>query len=403
MQMQEQEAPVSHVQHAPIDPQSEPVTPLAETLDDDPEEIFLRAVAEIDTQPLPPQPEICWPLVIVALLFFFSFVGGSVIGLLTYPTVTIDVVPVTRSATLTTPLALTTRTLAPVTLTRAGTAPTTGHGHQDARPARGTLTLYNGLFTAQTVPVGTVFTGSDGVKVATEATVTIPAGNPPSYGQASVEAHALHIGSVGNIAAGDITTTVSSGVLVKNGPFRGGRDARDFQAVAQPDLAHLTLALKITLNQQMPLAFVLRPGEAVQPTTCTFKSTPNHQVGDEAQTVTLQTIETCKGVAYNRDQLSQQATTLFMRQTAPGANYHLIGEVQTQLVSVTPVTVSCRGWWAYILSPDYEQFLAQQIAGDSPQQAQKYLLRTGFLTRATVPDKLPPDPAHIHFQVLIGL
>src|SRR5713101_5667999 len=106
MQMQEQEAPVSHVQPAPLDPHSEPVMPLADAQDDDPEEIFLRAVAEIDTQPLPPQQEICWPLVIVTLLFFFSFVGGSVIALVTYPTVTIEVVPVSRSATLTMPLAL---------------------------------------------------------------------------------------------------------------------------------------------------------------------------------------------------------------------------------------------------------------------------------------------------------
>jgi hypothetical protein len=402
MQMHEQAA-VSHVQHAPIDLQSEPLMPLADTQDDDPEAIFLRAVAEIDTQPLPPQPEICWPLVIVTFLFFFSFVGGSVIALITYPTVTIDVVPVTRSATLTAPLALPTRPLAPVTLSKAETAPTTGHGHQDARPARGTLTLYNGLFTAQSIPSGMVFTGADGVKVATEAAVTIPEGNPPSYGQATVEAQALQAGSSGNLAAGDITTTVSSGVLVKNGPFGGGRDARDYQAVAQPDIQSLTLALKSTLSQQMPLAFVLRPGEAVQPTHCMFSTTPDHWAGAEAHTVTVQATETCAGIAYNSDQLSQQASALFTQQTSPGANYQLVGEVQVQLVSVAPLTVSCRGLWAYTLSQDYEQFLAEQIAGDSPQQAQKYLLQTGLLTRAMVSQKLPQDPAHIHFQVLIGL
>lgn len=80
-----------------------------------------------------------------------------------------------------------------------------------------------------------------------------------------------------------------------------------------------------------------------------------------------------------------------------------MGEVQVQLASVTPLTVSCRGLWAYILSPDYEQFLAERIAGDSPQQARKYLLHTGVLTRATVSQPLPQDPAHIHFQVFIGL
>ena len=402
---QEQAQPIAPADETP-EPLSPASIPQAEATDDDPEEIFLNAIAEIDTQPLPaPQPsqEIYWPLVILTLLCLFSFAGGTVIALITYPSVTIDVVPVTKSVTLTTPLALPTRTLAPVTLSKAESAPTTGHGHQDARPARGTLTFYNGLFTVQTVPIGTVFTGADGVKVATEAAVTIPAGNPPSYGQATVEAQALQAGSRGNLAAGDITTTVSSGVLVKNRPFGGGRDARDFQAVAQPDLDHLTSALRTILSQQMPQAFVLRSGEAVQPTHCTFIVTPNHRAGTEAHTVTVQATETCAGIAYNSDQLSQQASALFTQQTSPGANYQLVGEVQVQLVSVTPLTVSCRGLWAYTLSQDYEQFLAEQIAGDSPQQAQKYLLQTGLLTRAMVSQKLPQDPAHIHFQVLIGL
>jgi hypothetical protein len=395
---------------APADITSEPLPPVAvaqaDAQDDDPEEIFLNAIAEIDTQPLPPQQqpqEICWPLVILTLVCLLSFAGGTIIGLITYPTVTIDVVPVTRSVALTTPLALPTRTLAPVTLSKAEPAPTTGTGHQDARQATGTLTFYNGLFTAQTIPVGTVFTGSDGVKIATEAAVSIPAGTPPSYGQATVDAQAIQAGSTGNIVAGDIATTISSSVLVKNSSFGGGRDARDFQAVAQADIDRLTSALKAALSQQIPQAFVLHPGETVQPTHCTFTATPNHQTGEEAQSVTLRATETCAGVAYNSEQMSQQATTLFTEQTAPGANYQLIGEVQVQLVSVAPLTVSCRGLWAYALSQDYEQFLAQQVAGDNPQQARKYLLHTGFLSRATVPDTLPQDPAHIHFQVFIGL
>jgi Baseplate J-like protein len=379
-------------------------TPQDSIWDDDPDEIFRSAVSEIETQPLPPQPpETPWSVVVLLLAFLFSFVGGTVMALITYPTVTIEVVPVTKSVNVTMPLALPTRTLTPVTLTKAETAHTSGKGHHDARRATGTLTFYNGLFTTHTIPAGTIFTGADGVKVAAGADVTIPSGNPPSYGQATVAAQAFQTGSVGNIAAGDIATTVSSGVLVKNGPFRGGRDARDFPAVAQPDIDRLTSTLKGALSQRMPQSFVLRHGEAVQPTSCTFKSIPNHRVGDEAQMVMLQVTETCTGIAYNSEQLSQRATTLFTQQTDPGAHYQLVGEVQTQLVSVTPLTVACRGWWVYILSQDYEQFLAERIAGDSPQQAKKYLLQTGFLIHATVLEQLPLDPAHIHFQVFIGL
>ena len=398
------EAPMPHLPNVVTDPRSEPVTPLADTQDDDPEEIFLRAVAEIDTQPLPAQQqEVCWPLVFLTLVFFFSFLGGSIIALLTYPTVTIAVVPVTKQVSLTTPLALPTRALAPVTLTRSLTATTTGKGHQDARSAAGVLTFYNGQATAQSIPGGTVLTGSDGVKVATDQAITIPPGTPPTYGQASVIAHALVPGSVGNIAAGDINTTIALAVFVKNSAFAGGQNQRDYPAVSQYDQDQLTVRLRDALAQAIPQAFPLALGEQVFPTDCTFKVSPNHQIGAEATALTITAGETCTGIAYNSQQLTQRATALFTQQATPGTHYQLVGEVQVRVIGVSPLTVSCRGLWAYALPQDYEQFLAEKIAGDSPQQAQQYLLQTGFLTRATVPKKLPPDPAHIHFQVYIGI
>jgi hypothetical protein len=397
------EAPMPHLPDVVTDPHSEAVTPLAATQDDDPEEIFLRAVAEIDTQPLPPQQEICWPLVFLTLVFFFSFMGGSIIALLTYPTVTIAVVPVTKQVSLTAPLTLPTRTLAPVTLTRSLTTGTTGKGHQDAQAATGTLTFYNGQATAQTIPGGTVLTGQDGTKVATDRAVTIPPGTPPTYGQASVTTHALVAGSAGNIATGDINTTIALAVFVKNSAFAGGQNQRDYPAVAQRDQDRLIVQLRKTLAQALLEAFPLAAGEQAFPTGCAFKVTANHQVGAEATALTITASETCTGIAYDSQQLTQRATTLFTRQATPGTHYQLVGDMQVRVIGVSPLTVSCHGLWAYLLSQDYEQFLAEKIAGDSPQQAQKYLLQTGFLTRATVPEKLPPDPAHIHFQVYIGI
>jgi len=102
-------------------------------------------------------------------------------------------------------------------------------------------------------------------------------------------------------------------------------------------------------------------------------------------------------------QRRQQTTALFTQKTTPGTNYQLIGEVQVRVVGVSPLTVSCSGLWAYTLSQDYEQFLAEKIAGDSPQQAQQYLLQTGFLACVTIHQQLPMDPGYIHFRVLIGL
>lgn len=115
VQEQQDEALVNRLMPPPPPAsESEPLMPSllpqADVPEDDPEKIFLNAIAEIDTQSLPPQSpqpqEICWPLVILVFVCLFSCVAGTVMALLTYPTVTVAVVPVTRSVTLTMPLAL---------------------------------------------------------------------------------------------------------------------------------------------------------------------------------------------------------------------------------------------------------------------------------------------------------
>ncbi len=393
----------------PKEPVSEPLKNLANAQSEplsqeEADEIFLNAVSEIPTQPL---PKLTTREEIQALLFLsilvLSFIVGSFIALITYPTVTIDLVPISKHVSLTTQLTLPVRTIAPVTLTKTATAPTTGKGHQDATRAGGTLSFYNGLFTQQTIPIGTIFTGKDGVEVTTDESVTIPAANPPQFAETTVTAHTLNSGAAGNIQAGDINITVSNGVLVNNtSAFHGGRDARDFQAVAQSDLDSLTAQVQQQLTQALPHLFLLRSGEALQTTNCLFKATPNHQPGDEAREVTVNASKTCEGIAYNQDELERSATAAFST-TRPGTNYQLVGSVQTSIVNFSPFVAQVSGTWVYHLSQDYEQFLAEHIAGDTPQEAEKYLLQTGCITQAIVTKTLPKDPGHIQFQTLIGL
>ncbi len=109
----------------------------------DPDVIFRREYSKLETIPLKQaEPTTPWPSLLLFAAFFLSVVGGAVLGIVTYPTVTIDLVPVTKRVTITAQLPLLqTRMLAPVTLTKTETAPTTGHGHQDARTATGHLTL----------------------------------------------------------------------------------------------------------------------------------------------------------------------------------------------------------------------------------------------------------------------
>src|SRR5437660_97979 len=84
----------------------------------------------------------------------------------------------------------------------------------------------------ETIHAETLFAGADGVQVSTDETVTVPAGNPPVYGQSTVPAHAVNAGEHGNLAPGDINATVAIAVIAKNtAAFTGGQDARDFQTV----------------------------------------------------------------------------------------------------------------------------------------------------------------------------
>src|SRR5258708_28546450 len=91
-----------------------------------------------------------------------------------------------------------TRLLHAITLSQAQTGPATGMGHENASTATGTVTFYNGLFTAQLIPQGTVFTGSEGVQVMPDADISIPAANPPMFAVVSVFAHALLPVTAGN-------------------------------------------------------------------------------------------------------------------------------------------------------------------------------------------------------------
>lgn len=178
---------------------------------------------------------------------------GSMYLAATVPHTLVIVYAKSYPAQLTATLDMPTRTLAPVTVTRSQTAPTTGHDYQSARAAAGLLTVFNGSFSPQRLLIGTVFTGRDGVKVATNAAVIVPAAQPPQFALAQVPASALMPGSSTNIAAGDIDLALTSDLLVKNlTAFTGGRDARTYRAVAQHDMQHVTTATTQQVQQAFP-------------------------------------------------------------------------------------------------------------------------------------------------------
>src|SRR5579859_2015370 len=156
----------------PADPQSQPLNPVSpaqEEDEDDPEQIFIRAVAEIDTQPLVRKKRNYSFRHFVEDVFCLSMIFMGVAGIIwqciTYPHMLIILYEKAMPAQVTTTLDLPIRNLAPVTLTRYATIATTGQGHQTATTATGQVTFYNGLSIEQIVPAGTKLTGSDGEQI----------------------------------------------------------------------------------------------------------------------------------------------------------------------------------------------------------------------------------------------
>jgi hypothetical protein len=168
------------------------------------------------------------------------------------PTAIVTIIPAVRTIQITTTLQVPGRAVATVTLTKARSVPTTGIGHQEAQAAHGTLTLYNAAPYAQTIPAGTLLTGTDGVQIVTEQEVTIPAGDLATNGQATVMAQALQTGPAGNIKANDLYgLCCRANVFVSNAAFHGGQNARTFPQVTAGDLANASATLTTSLSQSM--------------------------------------------------------------------------------------------------------------------------------------------------------
>ncbi len=358
---------------------------------------------------------------IYALSFVYLFLLLSIlimqIWLLVNPPIaTITIVAKSQQITLTGTLQLG-RLIAPITLSQTQTTPTTGKGHQDARSAVGTLTFYNGLFTSQSVPAGRVFTGANGVQVATDETVTIPPNNPPVDGQATVSAHALNKGAQGNIRAGDIDVTISNSVLVRNSAFHSGQDERDFRTVTTNDLNEVATSLKTTLAQSMQAALQSQSesGEALLTPPCTPTVSADHHVGEEAVQLKVTVSETCSAVAYNSQELRGKVTNLLTHQAVQtvGTGYSRLGDVQitTKQATVAPphrlvfLSFVSQGTWVYALTSQEQQYIKELIAGKSKRNALQLLQSLPGIQSASIvwneQTKLPNDINAIHFVIIV--
>ncbi len=90
--------------------------------------------------------------------------------------------------------------------------------------AHGVLTITNGSVVSQELPAGIIFASGQGVEVATDRSVFVPAGSADGYGISTVSAHLLTSGI--NISTLSINQVVGTSLYVRNlSPFTGGKPA----------------------------------------------------------------------------------------------------------------------------------------------------------------------------------
>jgi len=296
-----------------------------------------------------------------------------------------------------------------------------GVTHVPAVAAGGTLTFYNAATYPQTIAADTVLTGADGVQVLTDAAAPIPAGDPPLFGVVTVNAHAVLVGSRGNIAALDIDGLCCvAGVAVKNtAGLSGGQDAQTYTTVRQADVDGLARPLIDTLTQdaQAGIRVQLRPQEwMVTIPACSNAVNADHPAGSRATQVTVTVAVTCRTEVYDQQAALRLAASSFTQETATtlGTNYALVGRVMTTLVSVIvtdpkrgtlTLSIEAEGVWVYRWSPKHLGALAKRIAGTQKQEALVLLLREAGVQAASIHlsggegTTLPAGPSQILITV----
>jgi hypothetical protein len=254
-------------------------------------------------------------------------------------------------------------------------------GIVDTQPvqATGTLTFFNGNGSAYTVAARTVFTDANGVQVANNGLVVIPAGSPATgYGQITVPATAITGGSMGNIRYHDFSLMQCCGsgsVFVTSSAFSGGQDPQHYTAVQQSDIDGASTPLKQPLMQsaQSTLNGMKHTNEQfVAKPICTTKVVTDHNVGDRASSVTVTVSATCAGEVY--DQVGGQtiAANLLKNKALQdlNSNYSLVGNIVTSITQTTTdrqgnlsLFVKAEGIWVYQFSDAQKTQLAKDIKG----------------------------------------
>lgn len=296
----------------------------------------------------------------------------------------------------------------------------TGKKEQPALRATGTLVFYNIATYSQEVPAGIIFTVSGGIQVTNDSAFTLPAGNPPALGSASVPAHSLQPGAQGNIAAGTINGLCScglSGVSVKNTQFTGGQDAATYTVLTQDDIDHVATPARISLLKLATddVKAQARPSERLAaPVQCSAHEALDQSAGSRTTQASVTVSATCQGEVYDQQDVEGKASAVFrqdMRRALPKQEV-LAGSPRASIKRITlpdqqrgtlSLLVQVQGWWMYELNASR---LSRQLAGKTYDEALSLLEGTSGIENVKVEQRgsgwlrLPDDPRQITIQII---
>ena len=294
------------------------------------------------------------------------------------------------------------------------TVSATGVRQTPAIAATGTITFYNSLPNAQRIAV-TVFPLSNGVKFENNASILVPAANlPASIGSATVNAHAITLGSSGNIAAKAYDgSCCAPDIVAINGAFSGGQDAQNYTFVQEGDIQGAINALQPSLLAQAEAALkanIHSNEQAAGSTTCSPTTSADHNAGDRVSSVTVTVKVTCQKQVYDQKGTLALVTNLLKAKAANdySTDYALVGNVVTQAnvqnVSngIVNLLVSAKGVWAYQFTTARQLELKKLIAGRSASDATTILKsQTGVADASLNPNSgtLPTNLDDIQFVI----
>jgi len=261
--------------------------------------------------------------------------------------------------------------------------------------ARGQVTIRNGTAVEIEVESGTLLAGPNNLQFVLSETVEVAAASSPSTpGSETIEIEASEIGSEYNLSKGEtfvVGNYPKSEVDAVVQEDLSGGSSREIVAVSESDLEDLEDNLISELKDQAASQLeqdlsseqmLIRETIEVDDSSSDF----NRQVGDEADSVSLEMELRLRALVVGRSELASYANSL-LAEEVPSGFVLLDSQIKYEFENGDK---SDEGWMfdlvitANLLPEIKPDQLSAEIAGKSPEAAQAYLGTVSGLTRSNI-------------------